>query len=92
MIQTGKKFGMQLLDDHLWQFYSEGKIAAEEMVDKGKESGEIYATRSTVSVGIVGRTELDVEEEVRRMRPTKCDPHSNQTGTDERRDGIICLR
>ncbi|MEL6329446.1 MAG: type IV pilus twitching motility protein PilT [Planctomycetota bacterium] len=36
-IQTGKKFGMQLLDDHLWQLYAQGKIGAEEMVDKCKD-------------------------------------------------------
>jgi twitching motility protein PilT len=35
-IQTGKKFGMQLLDDHLWSLYTKGMIAAEEMIDKGK--------------------------------------------------------
>ena len=29
-IQTGRKFGMQLLDDHLWKLYSEGKISPEE--------------------------------------------------------------
>src|SRR6185295_18828561 len=41
MIQTGKKFGMQLLDDHLWSHYMAGKIDAEEMVDKAKNPGEI---------------------------------------------------
>lgn len=36
-IQTGKRFGMQLLDDHLWDLYSRGIIAAEEAVDKAKD-------------------------------------------------------
>lgn len=38
-IQTGKKLGMQLLDDHLWQFYDEGKITLEEMLDKARAPG-----------------------------------------------------
>lgn len=36
-IQTGRKLGMQLLDDHLWELYSGGKISLEEMVDKGRQ-------------------------------------------------------
>ncbi len=38
-IQTGRKFGMQLMDDHLWQLYTEGKISADEMVDKSRDPG-----------------------------------------------------
>src|SRR5579864_1950341 len=38
-IQTGKKFGMELLDDNLWRLYSVGKIAAEEAIDKSKQPG-----------------------------------------------------
>jgi twitching motility protein PilT len=40
-IQTGKKFGMQLLDEHLWSIYSKGLISAEEMVDKARNAGEL---------------------------------------------------
>src|SRR5439155_12610309 len=35
-IQTGKRYGMQLLDDHLWMLFQSGKIAAEEAIDKSK--------------------------------------------------------
>ena len=38
-IQTGKKYGMQLLDDHLWQLYEKGHIAADEMLDKARQPG-----------------------------------------------------
>lgn len=38
-IQTGKKFGMQLLDDTLWQLFQAGKISAEECIDKSKNPG-----------------------------------------------------
>ncbi len=61
-IQTGKKFGMQLLDDHLWQLYEEGKINAEEMIDKSKDPGELTEKIHRAG-GVVGRTELDTETE-----------------------------
>jgi len=61
-IQTGKKFGMQLLDDHLWQLYEEGKINAEEMIDKSKDPGDLTEKVHRAG-GIVGRTELDAEED-----------------------------
>src|SRR6185503_6274525 len=35
-IQTGKRYGMQLLDDHLWILFQAGKISAEEAIDKSK--------------------------------------------------------
>ncbi len=38
-IQTGKKYGMQLLDDHLWQLYDKGQIDADEMLDKARQPG-----------------------------------------------------
>jgi twitching motility protein PilT len=38
-MQTGKRYGMQLLDDTLWQLYQAGKISAEEAIDKSKVPG-----------------------------------------------------
>jgi twitching motility protein PilT len=38
-IQTGKKYGMQLLDDNLWMNFNAGKISAEEAIDKSKNPG-----------------------------------------------------
>lgn len=40
-IQTGKKLGMQLLDEHLWNLYDTGKISLEEMLDKGRQPGAL---------------------------------------------------
>jgi len=60
-IQTGKRFGMQLLDEHLWSLYSKGMISAEEMVDKAKNPGDL--TDRVHKLGRqVGRTDLDTEE------------------------------
>ena len=57
-IQTGRKFGMQLLDDHLWRLYEKGLISAEEMVDKCKDPGDLTEKVHRAG-GSVGRTELD---------------------------------
>ena len=38
-IQTGKKYGMQLLDEHLWQLYSEGLVTAVDAVDRSRNPG-----------------------------------------------------
>jgi twitching motility protein PilT len=40
-IQTGKKFGMQLLDEHLLALYNEGKISDIETIDKSRRPAEI---------------------------------------------------
>ncbi len=60
MIQTGKKFGMQLLDDHLWSLYTQGVITAEEMIDKSKNPSDL--TDKVHKMGrTVGRMEWDEE-------------------------------
>src|SRR6478735_1482902 len=38
-IQTGKRYGMQLLDDNLWGHFTAGRISAEEAVDKSRNPG-----------------------------------------------------
>ncbi|HLB75120.1 MAG TPA: type IV pilus twitching motility protein PilT [Sedimentisphaerales bacterium] len=40
-IQTGRRLGMQLLDEHLWQLYDAGRITLEEMLDKGRQPGAL---------------------------------------------------
>ncbi|MBI69793.1 MAG: type IV pili twitching motility protein PilT [Phycisphaerae bacterium] len=57
-IQTGRKFGMQLLDDHLWSLYERGMIGPEEMIDKGRDSNSLTAKVHNAG-GKVGRSELD---------------------------------
>jgi twitching motility protein PilT len=60
-IQTGKKYGMQLLDDHLWSLYSKGMISPEEMIDKCKDSNALR-TKVHQAGGIIGRPEMDDPE------------------------------
>ncbi len=56
-IQTGKKFGMQLLDEHLWNLYEDGKVSAEELVDKGRDT-ENLLEKVRRAGGAIDRTEL----------------------------------
>ncbi len=41
-IQTGKRLGMQLLDEHLWNLYDTGRITLEEMMDKARQPGALH--------------------------------------------------
>ena len=40
-IQTGKKHGMQLLDDHLLRLFNEGKISEEDAIDRSQHASEM---------------------------------------------------
>ncbi len=60
-IQTGKRFGMQLLDDHLWSLYSRGMIAAEEMIDKSKNPGDLRDKVHRLG-RTIGRAEWDIDD------------------------------
>jgi twitching motility protein PilT len=40
-IQTGKRLGMQLLDDHLFKLYAEKKVSLEETIDHAQSPGEL---------------------------------------------------
>jgi len=52
-IQTGKKFGMQLLDDHLVRLYAEGKIAEEDAVDHSQSSADVRDKIEAINSGRV---------------------------------------
>jgi len=54
-IQTGKKLGMQLLDEHLWELYDTGKIVLEEMLDKGRAPGALQEKAMAKIAGARGK-------------------------------------
>jgi twitching motility protein PilT len=56
-IQTGKKYGMQLLDDNLWGHFQAGRISAEEAIDKSKVPGAMVDKMQRA--GIAVQTEDD---------------------------------
>ncbi|MCK4999285.1 MAG: PilT/PilU family type 4a pilus ATPase, partial [Anaerohalosphaera sp.] len=63
-IQTGKSFGMQLLDEHLWELYDNDLVELQEMLDKAKsaanllEKAEIKAQKE--GKGPLSRGEINV--------------------------------
>jgi twitching motility protein PilT len=61
-IQTGKKFGMQLLDDHLWGLFDRGLISPEDMIDKARDPEKLVEKVHRAGKTI-GRPELDSESE-----------------------------
>jgi twitching motility protein PilT len=42
-IQTGKKYGMQLLDDHLWRLYDESVCSNDECLERSRNPGDFQA-------------------------------------------------
>jgi twitching motility protein PilT len=50
-IQTGKKYGMQLLDDHLFQLWSEGKVSKVEVLDRAQNLAELQQKIELVESG-----------------------------------------
>ncbi len=54
-IQTGKKLGMQLLDEHLWQLYDTGKITLDEMLDKSRSPGELQDKAMAKAQAVKGK-------------------------------------
>jgi len=59
-IQTGKRYGMQLLDDNLWMLFNAGKISKEEAIDKSKNPGQMVARMEQLGV-IAGDEALQAE-------------------------------
>jgi len=56
-IQTGKKYGMQLLDEHLLTLYKDKIISAEDAMDKARNPGEIQDKIEAMEKGLPLPTE-----------------------------------
>jgi len=62
-IQTGKKFGMQLLDEHLFKLFREGKVSEEDTVDRSQHAGEMQEKIEAFRAGQPIPTSLPSEED-----------------------------
>ena len=51
-IQTGKRYGMQLLDDHLWELYNQGVVSLEDMMDVAKHPGAMQERLDQAQAGV----------------------------------------
>lgn len=68
-IQTGKKFGMQLLDEHLWQLYEDGLVSPEDCTDRSRHPGQMQDKidahrRHMTGAAAAGDSEEDRESKV----------------------------
>ena len=68
-IQTGKKLGMQLLDEHLWNLYDEGRITMEEMLDKARQPGALHDKATAKMHTMRSRSKKEVAKEIEDMGP-----------------------
>ncbi len=69
-IQTGKKLGMQLLDEHLWKLYDEAIITYEEMLDKARGPGALQDKAKAKIEAMSGRhkhKKKAAEEEMKKL-------------------------
>jgi len=65
-IQTGRKLGMQLLDEHLWRLYDVGKITLEEMLDKSRQPGALQDKATARTKALKGKHAETEEIEILR--------------------------
>ncbi len=66
-IQTGKKLGMQLLDEHLWQLYNAGKISLDEMLVQSRQPGMLQDKAKAKISGIKGKKKQPAKKELEDM-------------------------
>ena len=59
-IQTGKRYGMRLLDDHLFQLLTDGKISEEDAEERSQQSG---AMRDKIEAYRAGRLSGPAEDD-----------------------------
>ncbi len=67
-IQTGKKYGMQLMDDHLWELYSQGLIDVDEMRDKARLPDELMEKAEKASGAVLSRAGSGDKESSREQK------------------------
>ena len=66
-IQTGKKLGMQLLDEHLWYLYDIGKINLEEMLEKARQPGALQDKAQAKIDAMTRKVKIKKKEKVKEM-------------------------
>jgi twitching motility protein PilT len=62
-IQTGKKYGMQLLDEHLFRLYAQGKISPEDAIDHSQYPGMIQEKIEAFKKGQIVLTDEPINPE-----------------------------
>jgi twitching motility protein PilT len=66
-IQTGKKLGMQLLDEHLWKLYDIGKITLDEMLLQARQPGMLQDKAKSKISALRGKHKEPAKKELEDM-------------------------
>jgi twitching motility protein PilT len=85
-IQTGKKYGMQLLDDNLWSHYQAGRISLDTAIDKARNPSSIVdrAKRAGINVNRdQGEIGAPTDEGPTETGPTPAQPAANNAAAEE---------
>ncbi len=61
-IQTGKKYGMQLLDDNLYMHYQAGRISQEEAIDKARNAGQMVDRMMRAGIAVTKEDDALIAE------------------------------
>jgi twitching motility protein PilT len=94
-IQTGKKYGMQLLDDNLWMHFTAGRISAEEAIDKSKQPGQMVDKmhRNGIMVDVQDEALLaEADDASGGSGPAAAKPNGAGTSEAERQAAIAANR
>ncbi|MCK4851202.1 MAG: type IV pili twitching motility protein PilT, partial [Phycisphaerae bacterium] len=70
-IQTGKRYGMQLLDDHLWQLYNEGVLSLEDVMDVARHAGSMQERLDRAQAGMPAEMLTAISDEEEPARPAQ---------------------
>ena len=72
-IQTGKRYGMQLMDGHLWELYNAGTLSLEDVMDVARHPGAMQERLDRAQAGMPeALTAVSVNpEEAEQARPTQ---------------------
>jgi len=62
-IQTGAKFGMQLLDDHMFRLWKEGVVSKEEVMIKANKPDDLATRIARAERGMFDEEEGEEEDE-----------------------------
>ncbi len=86
-IQTGKRYGMQLLDDNLWQKYLAGMISAEDCIDRSKNPGYMMERIRNLGVDVATADDALIAEadEAAATGGTDQSPEAKQAEIEARR-------
>jgi len=67
-IQTGKKYGMRLMDEHLFELYASGKVNAEDAIDRSHNPGEVNDKIKAYDAGRLAAPLRDTDDETTELR------------------------